>query len=183
MMIGDWVGAFGIQRLTISNVMGEIGVTIRPPWLAVLALGGTIRIGDVNDPSPIVGKLYFRIDTTDPTQNYFFGSVEQLTFGNIFTKILGVNVNLPSFLASTGFNFAMISYAQIDVAATAYMDFIPAGFRFSGQVNLFGKTASCTVVVSPSKFRFEFEFFSLSWGILNLYRSSRYKFHIIVFSF
>lgn len=83
-MIGLWKGAFGIKKLSIGNIAGEIGLTATPPWLYLLALGGQVNIGDPKDPKPIVGKVYFKINLHDPNQNYFYGSLSKLTIQDIW---------------------------------------------------------------------------------------------------
>lgn len=79
-----WKGAFGLSKLSIGNVAGEIGLTLTPPWLYLLALGGQIRFGDASDPNPIVGTVYFKINLHDPNENYFYGSISKVSIEDIW---------------------------------------------------------------------------------------------------
>lgn len=80
---GIWYRAFGIPKLAIGDIIGEVAIMAREPWLAAIELGGSLYIGETTDPERITGKIYFRIDVQNPANNYFFGSVSRLTIGSV----------------------------------------------------------------------------------------------------
>lgn len=75
--------AFGLNALAISDVVGAVSLTARPPFFGAFDLAGTLAIGDVSDPDRIVGKIALRLDMANPTRNFFSGDVSKLTIGSI----------------------------------------------------------------------------------------------------
>lgn len=84
-MQGMWRRAFGIKKLSIGNIIGELGITVTPPWINTIMLGGQVEIGDPGDPEPIVGKFYFKVNIKDPTESWFYGSITKLTLQDVFS--------------------------------------------------------------------------------------------------
>eukprot|EP00455_Lapot_gusevi_P026411 TRINITY_DN2786_c0_g1_i4.p1 TRINITY_DN2786_c0_g1~~TRINITY_DN2786_c0_g1_i4.p1 ORF type:complete len:1096 (-),score=563.19 TRINITY_DN2786_c0_g1_i4:153-3365(-) len=167
-MIGLWRGAFGISGLTFGNVVGNIAIGVRPPWVTMFELGGELSIGQ-NDP--ISGKGYFRVDTENPLQNWYFFKLNRLTVGQIFRHFLGIN-NLPGWLAESGFPQGCQSSFSLSNTATRFGDKIPMGFSYKGKFNLFGYKAFADVNYGPTQFKFYIELDPLSLGpVIQLYRS------------
>lgn len=132
-MEGVWKKAFGIKRLSVSNLGGKIGLSAIPPYITKIGLDGTATIGDESDPKPVVGTLSFMVNMLDPTQNYFYGSLSSLTINDIFNKILGLDIKLPSILGDSGFDKGLeVSYASLD-QITDFNIAIPAGHHFKGK--------------------------------------------------
>lgn len=174
-MVGTWEHAFGIKRLTISNVLAEVGVMSLAPFLYDIGAGGVISIGDRNDPNPMSGSIYFRVNLKDPSENYFFGKIVGATLGNIFSKLLGIDLPLPGFLKDIGFSLLQASYCMNPLGTTTpNEDIVPFGFYLKGVVNIFGVTATTELLFSKSELKLSFELSSFNLGFLRVSRSKAY---------
>jgi len=169
-MIGRWPSPFGIPKLTVSDLVGEISVMAMAPWFNSMTLGGTITIGGCTDDR-IIGKMYFRIDVVDVGGCYFYGSVNRLVVGQFMSIIFGVN-NLPKLIAESGFpRGLLLSYAMQD-GHTAAGDFIPMGYHFKGGANFMGIGVDVMeVIVSPIRMLYHIEFLPFTVGPIKFCRS------------
>lgn len=185
-MRGFWKGAFGIPKLSIGNLVGEIGITVTPPYVAsimsgmlmnnllIYLLGGSIVIGDPGSETAITGKLYFKISTKTPSENWFYGSISKLTVESLFSNIMGKNTfAMPKLLAESGFTKELkISYSLLGGISTPFGEGVPAGFRFAGEFNLLGFSASVEIIVSIIGFlKLTAVFSSFKLGFIRVLRS------------
>lgn len=173
-MIGSWASAFGFPKLTISNVIGSVGLMALPPWIFMIGLGGTASFGDISLPS-ITGSLYFQINVQDPRLNYFFGSLSGVTIGNVCKDILGLidTAAIPNFLSDMGFGKLATSFATVS-QRTPNGDTVPQGFFFQGAVNVLGYQGSMILIlnVESKHFKFSIDLDSFNLGFLKVQRGS-----------
>ncbi len=166
-MCGTWNRAFGIPGFAIADVVGEVQVSAKSLFGA-LELGGTLVIGKPADA--IKGKIYFRVDATTPTRNYFFGSVSTLTIGKIMELVAGVK-NIPSMISKSGFpDGCTVSFAM-EKTTTPSGDAVPVGIQFKGSLNFLGFKMSGQVILAPTSFLFDLQAPPLKLGPIVIARS------------
>lgn len=182
-MKGDWVGAFGIRKMVISDIVGGIGIGVDPPFILMLELGGKIRISNgLDDTRPVTGSLYFKINLDNPRENYFYGRMTGVTIGNICSKILDISSSgIPKFLSETGFNEVAISYAMQDTVLPDGTE-IPMGIKVFGDINILGVSAVAEIIISTKRFLFRIDLSSFTIGFLKVARSRTYYFIFCVLS-
>jgi hypothetical protein len=168
-MEGTWYNAFGIKKLSIGDMVGEVTLMARVPWLAALELGGTLGIGDLSDNERIVGKIYFRVDVQSPSSNYFFGSVTRVTIGSLLRLVFGVKTqSIPKIIANSGFpKGAQVSYSVLGTTTLAG-DPVPMGFNLKGTANFLGFEMKADIILAPTHVKFYLEASPLQLGPLKL---------------
>jgi len=169
-MLGKWPRAFGIPKLVISDLVGELSIMAAAPWFNSMTLGGTITIGECSDKDRIQGKMYFRIDVVDVSGSYYYGSINRLVIGQFMSIIFGVN-NLPSLLAESGYPTGMMASYAFQDGHTAAGDFIPMGYHFKGSAQFLGVGGNMEVIISPLHMLFHIEFLPFSKGPIKFLRS------------
>jgi len=173
-MEGMWCGAFNINPLCIGDITGEIAMMAVTPWIASIALGGTLQLGNpaLGQNDPITGKAYFKIDIANPVNNYVYAHVNKFTIGQFLNIIAGMDLSkIPSLIAQTGFDKGVLfSYSMTPVTLPSG-DEIPIGFRIKGGLNFFGWKCFGEVLVAPSKLLFHFQMDRLSFGPFKFTRS------------
>jgi len=146
---GTWTKAFGIKKLSIGDLIGEVGLTMIPPYIVALKLGGTMTIGEPHE-DPITGKLYFSIDLADPTNNYFYGSVNRLVIGQFLKIVFGVN-GIPPLIAESGFPRGLMMSFGFKETRTPAGDMVYPGFYMKGSLQILGFGGDAEVQLSPER--------------------------------
>jgi len=168
-MDGMWCGAFGFKPLCIGDIAGEISVMPSPPFIASLALGGTIKLGTVD---PITGKLYFKLDLAQPVNNYFYAHVSKFTIGQFLSIIAGISTrSIPAIIADTGFDKGVLFSYSLTAVTLPSGDDVPIGVQIKGGVNFFGWKARGEVLFSPTSLLFHFEMDKIIFGPFTFVRS------------
>ena len=169
-MTGLWEQAFGIEWLTIGNLLLSIKF-IPGATPTAFEIGGEIEIG--TEGSELKGAIYAGVDTTDPSNNYFYGSVSELTIDSLMAAF-GIETDLPRPLGELGFTEGIeVSYALLDKTVPGRT--IPAGFKMTGTVNFLGFVIFADIHVSLGAFLkldLEMSPLSLAGGIFQMYAHS-----------
>lgn len=168
-MVAPWKRAFGIEALTILQLGGSVTIVSTPPYLKAIELNAGMALG----PMSIIGGV--GLDLTNPKGIFFYAKVNGLTMGNVL-KIFKPSLELPSFLADTGFEGeASISFTVSPNGAVSLTGVdIPFGLRAKGTLNLFGYKAKVDINIGKTGFKyFSFSlvvcvFFSLCLRMSNL---------------
>ena len=188
-MQGCWENAFGISILDMCNFF--IAVSILPgSSLPGIAFGVTVKIGEERC-FVLEATGFFGINPNDPTDNYFYVSVNELTFQRV-VDLFCVGIQLPSFFGDTGFPEGLTtSYAAKPIYLKHAGLTIPKGFYFKGTINIFGLTIESEMTLDPPELIDVYARLgplTLGGGLLKMYesRSVTYRgpyLHVVVQSF
>ena len=173
-MRGCWENAFGIPILDMCNFF--IAVSILPgSSLPGVAFGVTVKIGEERC-FVLEATGFFGINPNDPTDNYFYVSVNELTFQRV-VDLFCVDLQLPGFLADTGFPEGFTtSFAAKPIILKHAGLLIPQGFYFKGILNIFGLTIESEVILDPPSLIDVYARLSpltLAFGLLKIYESRK----------
>ena len=171
-MRGCWENAFGISILDMCNFFIAVSILPGSP-LPGIAFGVTVKIGEercfVLEATGIFG-----INPNDPTDNYFYVSVNELTFQRV-VDLFCVGIQLPSFLGDTGFPEGFVtSYAAKTIVLKNVGLTIPKGFYFKGTINIFGLTIESEMTLDPPELIDVYARLgplTLAGGLLKMYES------------
>ncbi|XP_065829763.1 uncharacterized protein [Oscarella lobularis] len=172
-MTGLWKQAFGIEWLTIGNLILSIKF-IPGATPTAFEIGGEVAIG--NPGKELKGAVYVGVDTTDPSKNYFFGSISELTINTLMIAF-GIQTNLPRPLRELGFVEGVeVSYASLEKTVPGRT--IPSGFKMKGTVNFLGFRIFADIHVSLGAFLkldLAMSPLNLAGGIFKMYAHSSQK--------
>jgi hypothetical protein len=113
-MTGIWRKAFGWDRLSVGNLVLELGITAALGAPAIL-IGGELAVGrrcytadnqfDLNSGC-IGGAIYLSINPGNPASNFFGGEINNLQMKNIITAFTDLKPDpkmIPAPLLNSGF--------------------------------------------------------------------------------
>ena len=171
-MRGCWENAFGISILDMCNFFIAVSILPGSP-LPGIAFGVTVKIGEercfVLEATGIFG-----INPNDPTDNYFYVSINELTFQRV-VDLFCVGIQLPSFLGDTGFPEGFVtSYAAKTIVLKNVGITIPKGFYFKGTINIFGLIIESEMTLDPPELIDVYARLgplTLAGGLLKMYES------------
>ena len=144
-MVGCWPNAFGIPILDMCNFFISVSILPGSP-LPGVAFGVTVKIGE-EKCFVLEATGFFGINPNDPTDNYFYVSVNELTFQRV-VDLFCVGLTLPSFLGNTGYPEGFTaSYAAKPIYLEHADLSIPLGFYFKGTLNIFGLSIESEVIL------------------------------------
>ena len=148
-MIGIWERAFGLNWLSIGNVIMKVKFV---PGAAPTAfeLGGEVHIGNPDRPErQLKAKAYVGVDSTNPQNNYFYASINGVTLEKVLYAF-GIDVNLIAPLKNTGFPKGLeVSYSAIGKTIAGIV--IPMGYKLKGTLNILGLEVNADILVDPSR--------------------------------
>ena len=146
-MRGCWENAFGISVLDMCDFFIAVSILPGSP-LPGVAFGVTVKIGEERC-FVLEATGFFGINPNNPTDNYFYVSVNELTFQRV-VDLFCMDLQLPSFLADTGFPEGFVtSYAAKAIVLKHAGLTIPKGFYFKGKINIFGLTIESEMTLDP----------------------------------
>ena len=171
-MQGCWENAFGISILDMCNFFIAVSILPGSP-LPGVAFGVTVKIGEERC-FVLEATGFFGINPNDPLDNYFYVSVNELTFQRV-VDLFCVDLQLPGFLADTGFPEGFTtSFASKPILLEHAGLLIPQGFYFKGILNIFGLTIESEVILDPPSLIDVYARLSpltLAFGLLKMYES------------
>ena len=188
-MRGCWDNAFGISILDMCDFFIAVSILPGSP-LPGVAFGVRVKIGEERC-FVLEATGFFGINPNDPTDNYFYVSVNELTFQRVI-DLFCVGIQLPSFLGDTGFPEGFVtSYAAKPIYLKHASLTIPKGFYFKGAIIIFGLTIESEMTLDPPKLIDVYARLgplTLGGGLLKMYEShsvtSRGPYlHVVVQSF
>ena len=175
LMEGIWKRAFWIDYLAFGN--GIISATLKPslPFLTGLELGGEVWLGRIDSGNEIKIRVYVGIDVLNPSDSYFYGSVNQLTMAAIM-RAFDFNVPLPPVLANSGFpEGLLVSYSATARELRPSGISIPQGIVINGTLDILGFRLKVYIDVGLPrgiKLNIRMTPLNLAGGLLKLYKSS-----------
>ena len=176
-MKGVWENAFGWSFLKFGNVQGEAQMVPEKDWAVdKLALGAELGLG------PIQGAAYLGLDIADPSNNYFYAHVKNLTLQDMITFI-APSVHLPPSLGRTGLQplptlpAVLVSFAHrpIGIRNLDHAITIQQGWNVQGTLDFLGASMSTNLTVDVAAKYVHIDFtlspISLVHGWFKLYAS------------
>ena len=177
-MIGIWDEPFGAKFVAFGDATFSATILPAAATLTAFSIGGTILIGSVSGKE-LEAKSYVGIDTVNPTDNYFYGSINRATIRSVLDAFGVSSGNLPSVLAESGFPHGLeVSFAYKDTSPVEGGVVIEAGFKLNGTMNILGFSLSALIVLDfPSRMEIEVAMspLNLANGLLKMYRSANDK--------
>eukprot|EP00118_Oscarella_pearsei_P017080 m.168240 g.168240 ORF g.168240 m.168240 type:complete len:1287 (+) comp38949_c0_seq2:709-4569(+) len=168
-MIGLWERAFGLNWLTFGNLLLSIKF-IPGATITAFELGGELHLG--NPGNQLKGAAYVGVDTTNPQNNYFYASINEVTIDKLL-RMFGIRVSLPRVLRESGFPEGIeTSFSALGKQVPGR--FIPAGFKLKGTMNILGFVVKADIHVSPPQFikiDIEMSPLNLAGGLFKMYAS------------
>lgn len=151
-MAGIWDNFMLVPYLHAGNLQLEIQF-LPPPTLViqVLKVGGELWFGRLPQPGQvdnrIKGAVFIGFDLRDPTQNYFYGSLTNLSIQLIVDQFAPQNksIPLPSILGNTGIYglpnedgvlISMSPFVDVTVEDTMPPRTIRRGLNIKGMINI-----------------------------------------------
>ena len=172
-MIGVWERAFGLDWLAFGN--GVLSLDVAPgAVVTAFAVGGEIRIGKLNSGKEVIAAVYVGINTINLNKNYYYGSIQHASIGNILDAF-GVSVNLPKVLSESGFPDGLESsfaYEEIEVPGRV----IEKGFKLNGTMNLLGFELTALIEIDfPTRYLIDVSMdpLNIASGAVQIYRSAK----------
>ena len=175
LMQGIWKRAFWIDYLAFGN--GILSATLKPslPFLTGLELGGEVWLGRIDSGNEIKIRVYVGIDILNPTDSYFYGSVNQLTMAAIM-RAFDFNLPLPPVLANSGFpEGLLVSFSATARELRPSGITIPQGIVINGTLDILGFRLKVYIDVGLPrgiKLNIRMTPINLAGGLLKLYKSS-----------
>ena len=148
-MSGCWENAFGISILDMCDFF--ISVSILPgSSLPGVAFGVTVKIGEERC-FVLEATGFFGINPNDPTDNYFYVSVNELTFQRV-VDLFCAGIQVPNFLEDTGFpdGFTASFASKLIILRHAGLTILQ-GFYFKGKLDIFGLNVESEVILEVPK--------------------------------
>ena len=144
-MVGEWKRPFGIPYLRFRNLIISISIVPGVP-LSGLQAGGEVLVGDLDSGRELIGKCYVGFDPVNHLP-YYYASINKASFKDILNAF-GTSSSVylssaliylsPSGLTESGFPHGILSsFAYNDIEPVPGV-LIPAGFKLSGTINIFG---------------------------------------------
>ena len=148
-MSGCWENAFGISILDMCNFFISVSILPGSP-LPGVAFGVTVKIGEERC-FVLEATGFFGINPNDPTDNYFYVSVNELTFQRV-VDLFCTDIQVPNFLEDTGFpdGFTASFASKLIILRHAGLT-IPQGFYFKGKLDIFGLNVESEVILDVPK--------------------------------
>jgi hypothetical protein len=157
-MTGIWRKAFGIERLSIGNIIIELGITATLGAPSIL-IGGEIAIGkgcytptnqfDLNSPC-IGGAVYVSVNPGNPASNWFAGELMNLDIKHIISAFTDIKPDpkvIPAPILNSGFpGKTVISFCPMGGCVVPGREY-PRGFQLKGTLNIFDITAKVDILV------------------------------------
>ena len=174
LMQGIWKRAFWIDYLAFGN--GIISATLKPslPFLTGLELGGEVWLGRIDSGNEIKIRVYVGIDVLNPSDIYFYGSVNQLTMAAIM-RAFDFNVPLPPVLANSGFpEGLLVSYSSTARELRPSGITIPQGIVINGTLDILGFRLKVYIDVGLPrgiKLNIRMTPLNIAGGLIKLYKS------------
>ena len=170
-MKGCWSKAFGIEFLTICNLLLSTTLPI-----SGLEYGGRVEVGKQSCGQVLTAEGYVGKNELYPSENYFYADVGPVTFQD-FLDAFCINVGVPKPLGDSGFpNGFKTSFSPMGKELPHAGISIPMGFRFRGTLNFLGLLAYTDIYVQIPRITIKIDLPPLSiGGVLNMYKSSTNK--------
>ncbi len=138
-MIGRWENPFDFEGVVLSDVVAEVGVTPRAPWVSSLGLAAKLEIGRAYMHAAIF------VDTVTPSQCGFVADGKELNLIEIVDTLTGPDNTVPKALADTvggvtlrDLKISAIPPGGFKVGVFAYND---EGITVLANLDLWGWTA------------------------------------------
>ncbi|KAI9004474.1 hypothetical protein DFJ74DRAFT_416990 [Hyaloraphidium curvatum] len=186
-MTGIWRSAFGWDRLSIGNIVLEVGITAALGAPSIL-VGGQVAIGRgcygpdfsfLPDAPCIGGSIYVSFDPVNPQNNWFAGDMTQLDVKRIilaFTDVAPDPSIIPAPLLNSGFSgptsISLCPGGNCAAPGRQYQQ----GFFLNGTLNILDVTARVQISVSMGrgiKLLVELDPVKLAGGLIEIYRSKQ----------
>ena len=137
MSMSMWDNAFGLSFLSLGDLHLFISIAPQPIAIKKLKLGGSARIGLMNNQNAelIKGAMYFSIDLAKPLNNYLFGNVSKLTLPSILAAF-DYRPSLPKPFFEIGFpDGVSVSFASVSKTLPNGVK-IPVGLALKGSLQI-----------------------------------------------
>ena len=153
-MTGCWMEAFGLKWICVCNLHFLAGIVPTPIPLPSLQMGGQVKLGDPQCGQQIDATCFVGIDTLNPLENYYYGSIEgPFTLSSILDAFC-LTISLPRPLAESGFPEGFLSsFSPIPREISHASLTISAGFSIKGRLNVLGLSTYAEVTLDlPTRF-------------------------------
>ena len=149
-MTGCWNNSFGLDSLSICDLLLSMTIIPTPLPLSGLEYGGRVEVGKKSCGKQLKAQGYVGINLIVPTENYFYADVGPVTFQRFFDAFC-MGVSLPQPLADSGFpNGFKTSASPGGVTLANAAITIPPGFTFRGTFNILGLNTFINLRVQPT---------------------------------